>query len=340
VIAGAAANSEAQEIFLREDGLFATSELSARTAIGPDNRLVIRSTDNLAGEIVVRAAEVVEIEIRYSKQAKTERRSNAIDYIDLISVSLERLADYVRLDFRAPNPPPWDSETEAGRVTADVTVPIGISIDVEATFFDMDVTGPIDALSAPSSLGQFNVNNVTERLDITTANQRVVVDSISGDIGIETSNAPITATNITATSAQAKFRNEGGEIRISGCEGSVNVRCKFGRVSLSRFWPGGESSFIRGTSGPIIIDVEEMSTGQLVVSNRHEDIEISIPDDINAFFSLTVGEEGAIEAANIPFRTDLVQRNRLNLIAGDGEAEISGSVRGRGNIYLRGYKGD
>jgi len=83
-----------------------------------------------------------------------------------------------------------------------------------------------------------------------------------------------------------------------------------------------------------------MTEGQLVVSNRNEDIDITVPADISAFFSLNVGENGVIEATNFPFTTDLVQRNRINLISGDGTVDVSGSIRGEGNIYIRGYRGE
>jgi hypothetical protein len=332
--------TSAQEVFLKEEGLWATSELSDRKAAGPDNRLIIRSTEHLAGKISVRAVETDEVVLRYYKQAKTDRRSRAIDYIDLISVSLERLPEYVRLDFRAPNPPPWNKETEAGRVEAILTVPIGSFVQIEATYFDVNVTGPLGTLVAPSSLGRFTVSGITDRLEISTANRRIELDSISGEIAVSTSNASITASNVISPWSQAEFRNDGGDIRIDGCEGAVNIRSNFGRVNVTGFVPGGESSFIRGSSEPIIIDIDSMTSGQLVVSNRHEDVEISVPENINAFFSLAVGEEGAIEATNLEFRTDLVQQDRLNLIAGDGQAEISVSVRGRGNISIRGYQGD
>jgi hypothetical protein len=83
-----------------------------------------------------------------------------------------------------------------------------------------------------------------------------------------------------------------------------------------------------------------MTEGQLVVSNRQEDIEITVPDTLSAFYTLSVDDDGIIEATNFPFTPDLVERNRLNLQSGDGRVDILGSVKGKGNIYIRGRSGE
>ncbi len=79
-----------------------------------------------------------------------------------------------------------------------------------------------------------------------------------------------------------------------------------------------------------------MNEGQLVVSSKHDDIEIFVPESISAFFSLSVDENGEIEADGFPFSTDLIENDKLNLISGDGLVDISSSIRGEGNIYIRG----
>jgi hypothetical protein len=48
-----------------------------------------------------------------------------------------------------------------------------------------------------------------------------------------------------------------------------------------------------------------------------------------------VDEEGRIEVKNFVFTADLVQYDRLNLVAGDGEALVSASARDEGNIFVR-----
>jgi hypothetical protein len=90
-------------------------------------------------------------------------------------------------------------------------------------------------------------------------------------------------------------------------------------------------------SGPIELDIVEVDNAQLRITNRFEDIEINLPNTASAVFSLVVGEGGKIEISNIDVKPQLIEHNRMNLISGDGESVISSSVRGSGNIYIRGY---
>jgi len=329
-----------QEIFQGEDGLFSTRPLVARAPMGPDNRLLIRSAVHLSGKISIEVTEENRVTVHYIKQAKTADRSKAVDYIDLISVSLDLLPEETRLDLRAPNPAPWDAQSESGRIDVEVTVPIDCSVEIDATYFDVNARGPLRGLMVPSSLGRLEVANVTELLELSTANRRIDLSEISGRISVSTTNSAIIARSIDSKKTTAKFRNDGGDIKIGGFRGAINVRNQFGRISIADFEPSDATNFIRCLSGPIDIEISEMSSGQLVVNNRHEDIEIVIPENLQAFLSLAVSDEGLIEARGFPFSTDFVQNNRLNLFSGDGRAEISGSVRGQGNIYITGVEVD
>lgn len=337
---GAVDRGVAQEVVEKSKGLYATRELTTRAPMGPDDRLLVRSAVHLSGSIVLKAAEQDEVVIRYTIQAKTDTRSKAIDYIDLISVSLDQLPNQIRLDMRSPNPAPWHPQYESGIVEMEVALPKRCFVEVEANYFDITARGPFKGFVVPSSLGRMDISDVTERLELSTANRRVNVERITGFVSVSTTNSLLQANDIVGEGAQAKFRNDGGDIKIVGFRGSINVRNRYGRISVSDFQPRGTGNFIRGSSGPIILDIVDMPSGQLVVNNRHEDIEITIPDTLQAFLSLAVGEDGVIEATSFPFTTDLVQRNRLNLLSGDGRVEISSSIRGQGNIYIRGVKGE
>ena len=81
-----------------------------------------------------------------------------------------------------------------------------------------------------------------------------------------------------------------------------------------------------------------MDEGQLVVMNRFEDVDIKVPEDIQAVFSLAVEEGSRIEATDFVFRTDLIQPNRLTLASGEGNVRINSSIKGEGNIYITGVK--
>ncbi|MBN1211183.1 MAG: hypothetical protein JXA92_01275 [candidate division Zixibacteria bacterium] len=329
----------AQDIFEVEKGLYSTRELESKVAPGAKNRLIIKAAVNLHGRISLKATEQANIGLIYTKQARTDTWSKAMDYIDLISVSMEVIPEGVRLELRAPNPAPWNSDKETGLVETELTVPAGFLIEIDAIYFDVYALGPFKGLVIDNSLGRYDITGVTDILKLSTANRRVNLTDIGGEISVATTNAPLVAKDIKNVKGQAVFRNDGGDIKIDGFVGEINAKNNFGQIRISNFIPRGQSNYIRGFSGPVILEITEMIEGQLVITNRYEDIDISVPDTLSAFYSMVVDEEGVIEAANFPFTADLIRRNRLNLTSGEGDVEISGTVRGKGNIYIRGIGG-
>lgn len=328
----------AQEVVERESGLYSTVQIERTIAPPSGQYLVVRSAESLRGELIVSTGASDEIHLSYRKQARTGSRTRAIDYIDLISVGLAVKNDRALLELRAPNPAPWETEVESGMVIADITVPPGYYVVVEATYFDVNAQGPFRGVEVENSLGRLVVDSVQGRLRLATVNRRVDISNITGDMSVSTQNSSIMARDLRADGARASFRNDGGDIKIERFRGSLNVKNRFGRIDISEFEATGGTTFIRGQSGPVILDLAGGTDGPLVVSNELEDIEITMPDTLSTVMTLAVEkDQGRIEATGFRFKTDLVRSNRLNLIAGTGTVEISGTVRGQGNIYVRGF---
>jgi hypothetical protein len=327
----------AQEISEETTGQYSTREMIARfEAVGP-GKITIKSAQTLRGVIKISTSEDDGVEASYFKKAKTSSLSRAIDYIDLIAVTLEKTPDGARLEMRAPNPAPWKN-LEAGIVEVTLTVPESCSIQIAAEEFDVDAVGPFKAVLVPSSLGRIDVVDVTGRLEIATANRRVSIERIAGEVAVTTSNSSLVASAIDCSGRQGSFKNESGDIKIDGFVGSIDVKNSYGRIDILGFVPRGENNFIRGSSEPIMVAIKELGPGTLVVDNQFEDIEINVPDDISAAFSLSVEEDGKIEALNFPFRAELVTHDRMNLVAGDGTSLVRAAVHGRGNVFVRGHK--
>jgi hypothetical protein len=324
----------AQEIFEEAPGLFSTRQLKATAPIGTHKKVMIQSVNTLRGEIVIKADAVDEVSVTYFKKSKAATKSKAVDYIDLIAVRLEPITEGMRLHLSAPNPAPW-SEQDAGLVEAAVIVPESCVIEIEALYFDITAEGPFEGMIIPSSLGNLEIADVTKQLKLKTANGRVSIERISGDISVATSNSELAAKDISSSGKQAQFTNDGGDIRIDGFAGEMSVKNSYGRIEITDFEVDGSSNLIRGFSGPIVVDIRRITDGQVVINNRFEDIEIALPNNLSARLSLAVDDNGKIDVSNFPFKTDLVEPNRLNLVTGDGEALISASIRGAGNIFVR-----
>lgn len=331
-----ASSIPAQDVRQEEDGIWTTTEQKASIVMPKSNHIVIRSAASVSGKIEIETGYIKEAQLTYTKKAKTSSRSTALDYLDVLSVSMDAFGGRGRLEFRAPNPAPWSGGNDAGTVIAKLILPHGTFVEIEAAYFDVKARGPLSGVEVRSSFGEIDIAQIDSIVDVSTSNQKVTLDDISGDISASTSNAPLTASRIRTGRLAARFKNENGDIKLDSVVGSINVRNGFGRIAVNRLFASGEGTSIRGSSGPVSVELLELKDGQLVITNRLEDIELRVPADLSAFLSLAVEEDGNIEATGFTFRTDLVQKDRLNLLTGDGKANISCSVKGKGNIFVRG----
>ncbi len=326
-------SSFAQEIREESKGVFATRELEKSVMPGQGNLLLIKSAASLQGVLTIRATTEDRAVLTYFKKARTSRESRAIDYLDQIAVVLSKTPSGLKLEMRAPNPPPWEAD-ESGIVEVVLQIPEGFAVEIDAAGFDVDADGPFISFENTASLGRMDIAHVTEYLKVETANQRVTVTDISGQIRVSTTNAILTAEGISDLSQPVVLRNDGGDVRVYGLTGGLNVKNAYGRIEIVDWDPGDDKSYVRCTSGPISISLTELSTGQLLVNNRYEDIELKLPEEFSAVLTLTVDEGSKIEAEHFAFTTELVEPNRLSLVVGDGGGLISGYIRGKGNIYV------
>ncbi len=324
-----------QEVYLEEEGLYSTRQLTLQAEVNIGATVVIESASTLTGTLTVVTNELNEIRIVYFKKARCNSRSRAIDYVDLMAVDIDRNGGNNRIQFRAPNPAPWKG-SETGIIDAEITVPEGTHLTINATYFDVNADGPFSGVVIPSSLGRLNVSGVTGTVNLSTSNRRITVSDIVGKLILKTSNSTLSARGIRTERGRASFRNDGGDIIVEDIVGEVSARNRFGRIEITQFEPRGDKNFIRGQSGPILVDIVRLERGQVVVNNKFEDIELVLPENLSAELSLSVEEDGKIEVTNMLFLADLVQYNRLSLKAGDGDAIISSSISGNGNIFIRG----
>lgn len=332
-------NSAAQEVVEESNGLFSTRQQRVVVPMGIGDEIVIRAASTLRGTLEISVGDVEQAELKYYKKAQTKKRSKAVDYIDLLSVQLEQTATAVRLEMRAPNPAPWEGKDQ-GLVEAFLVVPESCSVWIDAAYFDITARGPLSGMTNTTSLGRLDISGVYGQVDLVTANRRIKLQNVAGEVSARTSNSTLLVRNVKCVGSQASFRNDGGDIVIGGIEGGLNVKTSYGRIDIEDFIPTGKRNYIRCSSGPIIVQIASMSEGQLMISNRYDDIELVVPSQLSAVMALAVDEDGKIEVSNFTFKTDLVQDNRLNLQIGEGEGLISCSVRGKGNIYVRGMDDD
>lgn len=330
---GCPLNVTAGPVEEREPGLFAAADTTIIRSFSGARRMSIRSAQALQGTLSIEADSGTEIRFTYHLQANTRSRGSAISYLDVISVVCTQVGDEIRLEFRCPNPPPWDSRQESAGLSGRLTVPLNSSLEIAAPYFHVDADGPFAEVIVPSSLGRQSIRHVTGRVEVTTNNQKIELRDISGVVRASTSNATMRIERLRCEESGATLRNDGGDILLTDVDGSLNIRNRFGRIDVARMIASG-NSFIRGNAGPVRIELLRAVSGQLVLDNELDDIELQVPPDLSAYLSLSVDSEGSIDVRGLSLTPELVQRNRLNLTVGEGAFTISASIDGRGTIMI------
>ena len=98
--------SFAQEIREESNGMFATRELQKSIMPRNGNHLTIKSAASLRGDLTIIATIEDQAVLTYFKKAHTTRKKRAEDYLDQIAVVLDKTPNGLKLEMRAPNPPP------------------------------------------------------------------------------------------------------------------------------------------------------------------------------------------------------------------------------------------
>ena len=329
--------SIAQDIFQESQDIYSTEDIFNKIKAYPNSKVLIRSALSLSGDLRIETGDQDIAEIVYTKKAKTKSKSQAIDFIDLISADLESTPDGIRVTLRAPNPAPWSGTNYSGRIELTLIIPDFCDVEIDAMHFDVEAEGPFDSFSIPQTFGRIDITNVIERLNIVASNRKVSASSLSGEVYISTTNAELEIQDVTSVDKKVELRNDNGDIIGSDISGELFIRTSYGKIELESVKLSGDNNYIRSEYGPILLDIISCKTKNISITNKHEDIELNLPKTISSSLSLAVEEGGKIEVTDLKLKPELVTKTRLILNVKDGETIINGSIRGSGNIYLRGH---
>lgn len=326
----------AQELREEKNGFFSIAEDTIQLVSLPKRTLSIRSAVALGGRLVIRAHSDSSLIVRFTVRARAANKRKAFEFISSISVREEATAQETELQFRCPNPPLWRGNSETGTVEATIFIPVGSQLLVDAQLFDAEIVGPFKRVRVVNSLGRIVVADVEEFTEVQTANQRLTATNLRGAVRLSTTNATLEAIGFEITgNVPAVIQNDGGDIIIRNASGPLDVKDAFGRIQLIAYELGSATSTISGQANPIQVELQSLSSGQLIIANQDEDIELTLPDEASVALLLRVSERGSIEATDFQYLTEAVERTRMALRLGKGESEINATIKGQGNIYVR-----
>nr|MBN2276901.1 hypothetical protein [candidate division Zixibacteria bacterium] len=326
------------EIYELGDGRFGTREEVVSEKAESGGLITITAASYLSGKLYINVGDNNEARFSYKKIIKTSSHSKAIDYADLIQVELQKSIDGLNLLLRSPNPAPWSSSDEAGIIEGNLDIPAGSRIEVDADYFDLIVDGPFSSVKNEGSFGQIDAQNIQDRIELTTTSRDISLKDIKGEVVINTTNADIRIKNMVTSFEPARIKNENGNILIDGATGSFVVRSSFGKIRLSGIQLVGENTRIIGNHCPIRMEIEKLSDAYLAITNNYEDVELAVPKDLSANFSLEVNPDGEIHVVDIPVKPLQVTRNRMEMVSGDGEGQITIDLGGNADISIEGVR--
>lgn len=315
---------------------FGTDKIELTSPVASAKIVSISSALNLSGKLDIMAVESDQAIFTYYKTLKTPNKSDAIEFSRVINVVLEETSNGVSLLLQAPNPAPWSGTDNSGVVKGELKIPKDSKIEISAQYFDFDITGPFKAVENKSSFGRAEVENITELLYLATSNQDIIASNITGEINLITSHADIEMENLVTAGQPAYIKNENGSITGEKLSGAFDIKNSFGRIRLSELTLVSERSRISGSYSPVSLKIKGINKAGLTVRNTNEDIKIIVPESLAAEFSLRVDTNGEIDVEDLEIKPTLIENSRLDFESGDGGPRIRISIRGEGNISVRG----
>ncbi len=325
-----------KEVVSLGDDLFETREAKITSPMTSGEKVIINSAMGLSGKLNVISEEAEQASFVYKKILKTSDPSEAMDYADVIEITLEATPEGLKLLLQAPNPAPWGGSANSGRVEGDLYLPSDCHIEIDAAYFDLKIDGPFRSVRNKSSFGRLDIRKITQEVNLATSSREIVAKDISGDIALTTGNGEIKIENLVSRTRPADIINENANIYVSDASGSVNIKNSYGKIRLDNFHLKGADSRITGSYGPIRLEISDIANTALTISNQNEDIQVTLPDAVSAKFLLKVGLRGKINVEGLKARPTTVKSDRLEFITGAGESEIAVDIEGNGNISLKG----
>jgi hypothetical protein len=317
-------------------GRFATDTETIEVPLDKAGLLEISSSVNLSGKLTIIVDTLSAPRLEYRKILKTSSESKALEYSAVIVIELNVKPGGVNLVLRSPNPAPWSKRSEAGMVELAIYLPEYCRVDIDAAYFDVTINGPLSYLANRESLGRMTIEKIYGELNITGSNRKLWFRDISGDISIRGRNADIKIENIESVETPALLRNEGGDIRMIGGRGIIDIKNSFGRINLNEVGFEGVGSRIWGIQCPIKMEIMELRNATLSIENSFEDTEILMPTDLSATLNIRAEDNGEIHLTGIPFKPETIGGNHAILNIGTGSSTITIIAEEGGNIEIEG----
>lgn len=299
--------------------------------------LSFTASSYLVGRLSIRSSDKPGTVVTYQKSFKADSKSQAENFSRFISLSFEKLENEFAVSAETKSSPPWSGTDYSASVHVEIEVPRNenLKIDVRTSVFSIDITGPFAAVDITNSVGEISVDRITSKVRISSENGSVTVRDCTGPTTVSTAARPIELRNVDSKLGTIKLRNSAGRITLASVRGEIDARTDAAPISGDdiRIEPG--SSTLSTENSNIKIDVMAIN-GDLAVRSENGKIDLTIPDNTSAKYSLQVEDGGRIYTRSLPMKVDLATRIRVSGSTGARHNKIEIDMGGVGTINLEG----
>ncbi|MEE9553188.1 MAG: hypothetical protein V3W18_02730 [candidate division Zixibacteria bacterium] len=335
----------------------------------------IKGSKNLAGEIRIVSRQTEDIVISFEKTARTSSKSESTRFLDLIDIKLDIRDDRATLIILSPSQAPWEGSDYGVSLEVLVNLPEKMKIIGEINFMKFVVEGPFQGIDLESTHSALDIRRIYGSVTASTTHGDVTLHVIKGEIDIETQNGGILATDIIVPSGYALFQTTDGAIKLTDIQGpveaytthssievkgidapdgSVVLRTSYGEltvyditgelicetsyepINITKADINHGHSKIETSHAPIFVDFLEISNSHVYISTEYSNVNLNCPADLSAKIIAGVESGGRIHTRDLNLIPTVLNRTRLEAVAGDGESRIEVNIGGIGDITILG----
>lgn len=313
-----------------------TSSSQLKVSAKGAKKLNIDSPDNLGGSINLQIWDEDECLVKFGCWAKANTEKKAKSFVNLVNIELDREEDSVELKLSTPHPAPWEGTNYGIKANLDIFIPKNLILKTKTFSFDLDVSGPLKKADIDNKYGGINVRDVLEDTRINGIYNKVDIENIEGALDVSTTYNSIYARNVDTKGKKASFKTIYGKIDLEGIKGQIEAETIYSPIYGTDVTLSGGINKIQTVYSKVDLEFEKIEGGELYVKNTYGNINVTLPEDISARLTLTVGRGGKIHTTGISITPSVLKRTRLEGICGGGEAKIEMNIDGIGEIGLEG----
>jgi len=335
----------------------------------------VTTPDNITGNLLVETWKGKQVEVQFELVAEAESEKEAKRFTEVVDITLDHEGGEVNLRVKSPSRAPWRGGDRSVRLTLEVHLPAGMKIESRTAYFDLDLEGPFGEVTVDNDYGSVTLRQAKGNISIRTSYDEIILEKIEGRLGAESSYGNISVTDVDAKGEEIVLESSYGSITIENVKGKVAASTSYGKIKAVDVDAGdsplsfktsygkieledvkgqlsaetsyqkiiasnvtltGGSNRLETVYSKISVDFAEVRDSHLSISNKYSDIEVTLPKNTSTRMVATVDSGGSIHASNFPITPTLLDRTRLEGIAGDGKSTIEMNIDGIGTIEVVG----